>query len=142
VCQRKRNDEGAAATDNALAAVAVIIQLAGEAIPLEAVLPPFLANLPLEQDDDEYHTIASCLVHLVTNQYPVVMEHLPKIVSVLVAAIASEALPEANEGAIRQLFRQFASTLASSVDALSGDDKRLLTEFLSKQDSAGGEQQA
>lgn len=135
MCQRLAGGEGAEATDNALSAVASMIVHGADVVPLDVVVPPFLAALPLHKDLCEYQAIIDCIAFLLEREHPAVMNDAPKVVAILVGAIKSEEIPASCETLVRRLFREFASMFADSVNELPDDDKRLLTEFLSAQEA-------
>ena len=64
---QKSSDAGGADVDNALSAVARIINTAPTMIPISQVLPVMLAALPLRDDNSEGPYIYQCIVNLIAS---------------------------------------------------------------------------
>lgn len=83
LCRRKPDPERHPDTDAALLAVAAILVVGIDTLPLDLVLPEFLGNLPLCVTLGRWPTLARCLIKLVQSQNEAVTQHLPKIVALL-----------------------------------------------------------
>lgn len=76
-----------AVRDNAAGAVARMIMVHPEAIPLSQVLPVFLKVLPLKEDHEESLTVYSCICNLVLSSNSQILSLVPELVN-LFAQIA------------------------------------------------------
>ena len=59
-------------TDNACGCVARMILKAPDSVPLEHVLPPFFANLPLKSDFEENEPVFQCIFYLLQIEHAAV----------------------------------------------------------------------
>ena len=85
VCVRKNSEKsdyvGGADIDNAVSAVAKMIHVAPEAVPLAQVLPVMLNALPLREDYDEGTVIFSTFFKLLQANEPTIYSLLPQVIS-------------------------------------------------------------
>jgi hypothetical protein len=95
VCVRKEAEKsdyvGGADIDNAIAAVARMIHVAPEAIPLSQVLPVMLAALPLREDYDEGTVIFSTFYKLVQSNDATTLQFLPQLIVAFGANFSPES---------------------------------------------------
>lgn len=80
-----------AVRDNAAGAVARMIMVHPEAIPLNQVLPVFLKALPIKEDHEESSAVYSCVCNLVLSSHPQTLSLVPDLVN-LFAQVASSQL--------------------------------------------------
>lgn len=80
-----------AVRDNAAGAVARMIMVHPEAIPLNQVLPVFLKALPIKEDHEESTAVYSCVCNLVLSSHPQILSLVPDLVN-LFAQVASSQL--------------------------------------------------
>ena len=84
LCNRKDSQQafdcGGADIDNALSAVAKMIKVAPELLPLNQVLPVLLAALPLRADNSEGPSVYGTLAMLLQTQNPVAYENFQAII--------------------------------------------------------------
>ena len=86
-------DEHAGVSDNACAAVARMIKSNPSGVPMDHVLPVFLAKLPLKEDVTELETVFDCLLELVQTEHPLVMSsHLLRVCELFADALGNELL--------------------------------------------------
>eukprot|EP01040_Poterioochromonas_malhamensis_P002288 gene2288-2431_t len=96
VCVRNETDEeeedvGGADVDNALGAVARMILVASDAVPLNQVLPEMFAALPLREDFDECHAVFKAFLHLVEKNDPVILGMVEKLVPLLIESFGPDS---------------------------------------------------
>ena len=95
LCTRKANqqalDTGGADTDNALSAVAKMIIVAPELLPLNQVLPVLLSALPLRSDNSEGPSVYSSLIHLINTQHPAAVQNFPALLTCLGQVLLPES---------------------------------------------------
>ena len=77
-------DVGGADVDNALSAVAKMIQISSDSIPLQQVLPVIIAALPLRVDFDEALNVYGTLVKLMVAGNAHTISMLPQLLTCLV----------------------------------------------------------
>jgi hypothetical protein len=128
--KHRMSDNGGADVDNALAAVAKMINSAPTAVPLAQVLPALLHALPLSDDHQEGPGIYRCLVNLLMNNEPNAVALAPQIVAVLGETFTqhSSSIQETKGiciSALREIIRNpaftsivqgYAATLVDPVD--------------------------
>ncbi|KAM1014604.1 hypothetical protein ACFX2I_044458 [Malus domestica] len=78
-----------AVRDNAAGAVARMIMVHPESIPLNQVLPVFLKVLPLKEDREESMTVYSCVSTLVLSSNAQILSLVPDLVNVFAQVVAS-----------------------------------------------------
>lgn len=64
-----------AVRDNAAGAVARMIMVQPQSVPLNQVLPVFLKALPLKEDREESMTVYNCIYNLILSSSPQVCSH-------------------------------------------------------------------
>lgn len=80
-----------AVRDNAAGAVARMIMVHPEAIPLNQVLPVFLKALPIKEDHEESTAVYSCVCNLVLSSHPQILALVPDLVN-LFAQVALSSI--------------------------------------------------
>ncbi|KAI9071084.1 hypothetical protein K1719_046949 [Acacia pycnantha] len=78
-----------AVRDNAAGAVARMIMVHPESIPLNQVLPVFLRVLPLKEDHEESMAVYSCVSTLVLSSNPQILSLAPELVRLFAQVVAS-----------------------------------------------------
>ncbi|KAK9265423.1 hypothetical protein L1049_003548 [Liquidambar formosana] len=78
-----------AVRDNAAGAVARMIMVHPEAIPLNQVLPVFLKVLPLKEDHEESMAVYSCVCNLVLSSNPQILSLVPELVNLFAQVAVS-----------------------------------------------------
>ncbi|KAI0507530.1 hypothetical protein KFK09_013655 [Dendrobium nobile] len=71
-----------AVRDNAAGAVARMIMVQPQSIPLDQVLPVFLRALPLKEDHEESMAVYSCICKLILSSNPQILPLVPEVVNV------------------------------------------------------------
>ncbi|CAD5235672.1 unnamed protein product [Bursaphelenchus xylophilus] len=91
----RESEEGLAATENAISAVAKILKFNAASVDTNAVIPAFIGWLPIWQDDEELPYVYSYFCDLVEANNPVVLgannENLPKIFEIIVSTFSHGA---------------------------------------------------
>ncbi|GAB4847836.1 hypothetical protein Ancab_026896 [Ancistrocladus abbreviatus] len=80
-----------AVRDNAAGAVARMIMVHPEAIPLNQVLPVFLKVLPLKEDHEESIAVYACVCNLVLSSNPQILSLVPDVVKLFAQVVLSPA---------------------------------------------------
>ncbi|KAK4743269.1 hypothetical protein SAY87_001270 [Trapa incisa] len=84
-----------AVRDNAAGAIARMIMVQPEAIPLNQVLPVFLKVLPLKEDHEESLAVYGCVCTLVLSSNPQIIASTPDLVRIFAeVAISPDETPE------------------------------------------------
>ncbi|GFY89349.1 ARM repeat superfamily protein [Actinidia rufa] len=78
-----------AVRDNAAGAVARMILVHPQSVPLNQVLPVFLKVLPLKEDHEESMAVYSCVCNLVLSSNPQIMSLVPELVNLFAQVAAS-----------------------------------------------------
>ncbi|KAL6964378.1 hypothetical protein U1Q18_035433 [Sarracenia purpurea var. burkii] len=78
-----------AVRDNAAGAVARMIMVHPESIPLNQVLPVFLKALPLKEDHEESMAVYSCVCNLVLSSNPQILSLVPELVNLFAQVAVS-----------------------------------------------------
>ncbi|KAJ4710372.1 ARM repeat superfamily protein [Melia azedarach] len=78
-----------AVRDNAAGAVARMIMVNPQSIPLNQVLPVFLKVLPLKEDHEESMAVYSCVSTLVLSSNPQILSLVPELVNVFAEVVVS-----------------------------------------------------
>ncbi|OVA07293.1 HEAT [Macleaya cordata] len=80
-----------AVRDNAAGAVARMIMVQPDCMPLNQVLPVFLKVLPLKEDQEESMAVYSCICNLVLSSNPQILSLVPDLVNVFAQVVVSPA---------------------------------------------------
>uniref|UniRef100_A0A7N1A085 Importin N-terminal domain-containing protein n=1 Tax=Kalanchoe fedtschenkoi TaxID=63787 RepID=A0A7N1A085_KALFE len=99
------SEPDAAVRDNAAGAVARMIMVHPEAIPLNQVLPVFLKVLPLKEDREESLAVYSCICNLVMSSNSQILLLAEELVKIFAQVIAS---PDESSDAKIQVGRAFS----------------------------------
>ncbi|KAL2904211.1 putative importin subunit beta-4 [Bienertia sinuspersici] len=98
-----------AVRDNAAGAVARMIMVHPEAIPLDQVLPVFLKALPIKEDHEESTAVYSCVCNLVSSSHPQILSLVPDLVNLF----AQVALSPVETSEVKALIGRAFSHLIS-----------------------------
>merc|ERR1712071_516096 len=97
--------------DNICAAIARLIVVNINAVPMDQVFPVFMGKLPMREDFEENTWILKVFVYLLQNGHPLCATHLPQILNVVsVITTQQDLLPE-QKPLVIELFSTVASTL-------------------------------
>ncbi|MQL91136.1 hypothetical protein Taro_023748 [Colocasia esculenta] len=125
-----------AVRDNAAGAVARMIMVQPQSIPLNQVLPVFLKALPLKEDHEESMTVYSCVCDLVLSSNPQILPLVPDVVNVFAqVAVSPDEAPEikARVGiAFSHLISLFGNQLQPILSSLSPVHANALASVASK----------
>ncbi|KAG2703669.1 hypothetical protein I3760_06G148700 [Carya illinoinensis] len=98
-----------AVRDNAAGAVARMIMVHPESVPLNQVLPVFLKVLPLKEDHEESITVYSCVSTLVLSSNPQILSLVPELVNLFAQVVVS---PEETAEAKAEVGRAFSHLIS------------------------------
>lgn len=98
-----------AVRDNAAGAVARMIMVHPESIPLNQVLPVFLKVLPLKEDHEESMAVYSCVSTLVLSSNPQILALVPELVNLFAQVVVS---PEETSEVKAQVGRAFSHLIS------------------------------
>lgn len=98
-----------AVRDNAAGAVARMIMVHPESIPLNQVLPVFLKVLPLKEDHEESMAVYSCVSTLVLSSNPQILSLVPELVNLFAQVVVS---PEETSEVKAQVGRAFSHLIS------------------------------
>ncbi|XP_007045324.2 PREDICTED: importin-4 isoform X1 [Theobroma cacao] len=98
-----------AVRDNAAGAVARMIMVHPQSIPLNQVLPVFLRVLPLKEDHEESMAVYNCVSMLVLSSYPQILSLVPELVNIFAQVLVS---PEETSEVKAQVGRAFSHLIS------------------------------
>ncbi|GJN08396.1 hypothetical protein PR202_ga26309 [Eleusine coracana subsp. coracana] len=78
-----------AVRDNAAGAIARMIMVQPQSMPLNQVLPVFIKALPLKEDHEESMTVYSCICNLLLSSHPQILPLVPDVVHVFAQVVVS-----------------------------------------------------
>jgi hypothetical protein len=123
--------EVASGRDNAVGAVARMLGVAAEQLPLESILPTFLGALPLREDMEEAVPVYRALCSIVTGPAAQrVARFVPQVVRAFGAAVVQPGVPDHVRAfvaaAVAQLAGQYPEHMQPLVVALPGEQQQAL----------------
>ncbi|CAO2829167.1 unnamed protein product [Amaranthus hypochondriacus] len=107
-----------AVRDNAAGAVARMIMVHPEAIPLNQVLPVFLKALPLKEDHEESIAVYSCVCNLVLSSHPQILSLVPDLVNIFAQVALSPVETNEVKALIGRAFSHLISMYGNQMQAL------------------------
>ncbi|CAI9103846.1 OLC1v1002419C2 [Oldenlandia corymbosa var. corymbosa] len=107
-----------AVRDNAAGAVARMIMVHPESIPLNQVLPVFLKVLPLKEDFEESVAVYSCICHLVLSSNSQILSLVPDLVNVFAQVAVSPLETPAAKAPIGRAFSHLISLYGQQMQPL------------------------
>lgn len=78
-----------AVRDNAAGAIARMIMVQPQSIPLNQVLPVFIKSLPLKEDHEESMTVYGCICGLLLSSHPQILPLVPDVIHVFAQVVVS-----------------------------------------------------
>ncbi|CAD6202994.1 unnamed protein product [Miscanthus lutarioriparius] len=78
-----------AVRDNAAGAIARMIMVQPQSIPLNQVLPVFIKALPLKEDHEESMTVYGCICSLLLSSHPQILPLVPDVIHVFAQVVVS-----------------------------------------------------
>ncbi|KAK1594076.1 hypothetical protein QYE76_027184 [Lolium multiflorum] len=78
-----------AVRDNAAGAIARMIMVQPQSIPLNQVLPVFINALPLKEDHEESMAVYSCLCNLLLSSHPQILAQVAEVIHVFAQVVVS-----------------------------------------------------
>ncbi|KAM0948917.1 putative importin-beta domain, armadillo-like helical, importin beta family [Dioscorea sansibarensis] len=125
-----------AVRDNAAGAVARMIMVQPQSVPLNQVLPVFLKALPLKEDREESMTVYNCIYNLILSSSPQVLPLVPEMVHIFAQVVVSPE--ETNEVktqiglAFSHLMSLYGQQMQPILSSLSPVHANALASFASK----------
>ncbi|PON33679.1 Coatomer beta subunit [Trema orientale] len=107
-----------AVRDNAAGAVARMIMVHPESIPLNQVLPVFLKVLPLREDHEESMAVYTCISTLVLSSNPQILSLVPELVNVFAQVVASPAETSEVKAQVGRAFSHLISLYGQQMQPL------------------------
>ncbi|VAI07515.1 unnamed protein product [Triticum turgidum subsp. durum] len=83
------SEQDLAVRDNAAGAIARMIMVQPQSIPLNQVLPVFIKALPLKEDHEESMAVYSCLCNLLLSSHPQILTLVPDVIHVFAQVVVS-----------------------------------------------------
>ncbi|XP_010916537.1 probable importin subunit beta-4 [Elaeis guineensis] len=125
-----------AVRDNAAGAVARMIMVQPQSIPLNQVLPVFLKALPLKEDREESLTVYGCIYNLLLSSNAQILPLVPDVVQIFAQVVVSPAESDevkAQVGmAISHLISVYGQQMQPVLSALSPAQANALAAYASK----------
>ncbi|KAL2477536.1 ARM repeat superfamily protein [Forsythia ovata] len=109
-----------AVRDNAAGAVARMIMVHPEAIPLNQVIPVFLKVLPLKEDKEESIAVYSCICNLVLSSNSQILSNVPQLVDIFAQVAASPVETPEVKTQIGRAFSHLISVYGHQMQPLLG----------------------
>ncbi|BAS83361.1 Os03g0261900 [Oryza sativa Japonica Group] len=78
-----------AVRDNAAGAIARMIMVQPQSIPLNQVLPVFIKALPLKEDHEESMVVYSCVCNLLLSSHPQILPLVPDVINAFAQVVVS-----------------------------------------------------
>jgi hypothetical protein len=119
--------------DNAASAVARIIMIKPDAVPLDQVLPALISVLPLKVDMNENKPVYRCVLGLITMGHPAATQQLPAILEVLGRALRENRVQDEIKVQIAQGLAQVAQSpqFSSALAQVSAESQTSLGHAIS-----------
>ncbi|XP_065852307.1 uncharacterized protein [Euphorbia lathyris] len=110
-----------AVRDNAAGAVARMIMVHPQTIPLNQVLPAFLKVLPLREDHEESMAVYSCVSTLVLTSNPQILTLVPELVNIFAQVVVSPVETPEVKAQIGRAFSHLISLYGHQMQPLLGN---------------------
>ncbi|TXG56874.1 hypothetical protein EZV62_018187 [Acer yangbiense] len=107
-----------AVRDNAAGAVARMIMVHPQSIPLNQVLPVFLKVLPLKEDHEESMAVYTCVSALVLSSNPQILSLVPELVNLFAQVVVSPVETSEVKAQIGQAFSHLISLYGHQMQPL------------------------
>ncbi|ONK65428.1 uncharacterized protein A4U43_C07F37020 [Asparagus officinalis] len=107
-----------AVRDNAAGAIARMIMVQPQAIPLNQVLPVFLKSLPLKEDREESMTVYNCISNLILSSNPQILALVPDLVHVFAQVAVSSAESDEVKAQVGMTFSHLLSTYGQQMQPI------------------------
>ncbi|XP_022776503.1 importin-4 isoform X2 [Durio zibethinus] len=107
-----------AVRDNAAGAVARMIMVHPQSIPLNQVLPVFLRVLPLKEDHEESMAVYNCVSMLVLSSNPQILSHVPELVNIFAQVLVSPAETSEVKAQVGRAFSHLISLYGQEMQPL------------------------
>ncbi|GLT34350.1 hypothetical protein SLA2020_088710 [Shorea laevis] len=107
-----------AVRDNAAGAVARMIMVHPQSIPLNQVLPVFLKVLPLKEDHEESMAVYNCVSTLVLSSNPQILSLVPELVNLFAQVLVSPAESSEVKALVGRTFSHLISLYGQQMQPL------------------------
>uniref|UniRef100_A0A2S2Q881 Importin-5 n=1 Tax=Sipha flava TaxID=143950 RepID=A0A2S2Q881_9HEMI len=102
-----RSTDNISATENAVSAIAKILEFNSSAVNVEEILPHWLCNLPVCEDTDEAPFVYGYLCKLIENHHPMVLgsnnSNIPSLIRIIAEAFLRDAIDRSHAVAQRMI---------------------------------------
>ena len=126
------NEKAPRVIDQIVGAVCRLIMANKDLVPVDAVVPVILQQLPLREDYDEYETVFKTLIVLLTNGHPAVVNATPQIIAYSLELFGTDeefskekVLPPV-KATLRQMQASFPEPFQAACATLSPEQKQAL----------------
>ncbi|KAJ6809219.1 putative importin subunit beta-4 isoform X1 [Iris pallida] len=109
-----------AVRDNAAGAVARMMMVQPQSIPLNQVLPVFLKALPLKEDYEESMAVYNCICNLILSANPQILPMVPDVVQVFAQVAVSPAESDEVKAQIGVAFSHLISHYGQQMQVIVG----------------------
>ncbi|XVE91916.1 hypothetical protein REPUB_Repub01dG0052500 [Reevesia pubescens] len=107
-----------AVRDNAAGAIARMVMVHPQSIPLNQVLPVFLRVLPLKEDHEESMAVYNCVSMLVLSSNPQILAHVPELVNIFAQVLVSPAETSEVKAQVGRAFSHLISLYGQEMQPL------------------------
>ncbi|VVC43442.1 Hypothetical protein CINCED_3A008021 [Cinara cedri] len=102
-----RHSDNISATENAVSAIAKILEYNSTAVNVDEILPHWLCNLPVSEDVDEAPFVYGYLCKLIENHHPIVLgannSNIPSLIRIITEAFFRDAIDRKHSVAQRMI---------------------------------------
>ncbi|XP_050432076.1 importin-5 [Adelges cooleyi] len=102
-----RTSDNISATENAVSAIAKILEFNSSAVNVDEILPHWLCNLPVCEDTDEAPFVYGYLCKLIENHHPMVLgsnnSNIPSLIGIIAEAFLRDAIDRSHAVAQRMI---------------------------------------
>eukprot|EP01118_Nematostelium_gracile_P015750 TRINITY_DN6368_c0_g1_i2.p1 TRINITY_DN6368_c0_g1~~TRINITY_DN6368_c0_g1_i2.p1 ORF type:complete len:378 (-),score=90.76 TRINITY_DN6368_c0_g1_i2:45-1178(-) len=121
--------------DNASAAIARMILARPQKLPMEQILPVFLAEIPMKKDYEENKTVFEALFSLLRANHPSIAPHLPTVMGIFARVLGTAEIPQNIQieivNLIKQLIQQNGAHVEQIFQSLPAPEQQNLQKYLS-----------
>uniref|UniRef100_A0A0E0CYC3 Importin N-terminal domain-containing protein n=1 Tax=Oryza meridionalis TaxID=40149 RepID=A0A0E0CYC3_9ORYZ len=125
-----------AVRDNAAGAIARMIMVQPQSIPLNQVLPVFIKALPLKEDHEESMVVYSCVCNLLLSSHPQILPLVPDVINafaqVVVSPNESDEVKTVVAKAVSHLISVYGQQMQPILSALPPTHANALASFANR----------
>eukprot|EP01027_Heterolobosea_sp_BB2_P019008 GEZU01026710.1.p1 GENE.GEZU01026710.1~~GEZU01026710.1.p1 ORF type:complete len:1040 (+),score=368.13 GEZU01026710.1:323-3442(+) len=132
-----RSKYNSAVTDNACSTLARVISLYAQVLPLNQIIPVFVAALPLREDLQENEVVYDCLFRLIEEQKDLVAPHMGAIMKVFAQVLGTDNVSDAIQanmvGLIKSLHAQYPQQFEALLNSLDPKERAAIISAAQQQ---------